>query len=109
MKESLKDASAANLEANLEAKLEARPDLRPDARLADGAAPATPAELFARLEALAIAAESFEHPAVHTVEEAKALRGELAGAHIKKLIWPPDFVSESVSGIHHFFSTLEGL
>ena len=54
-------------------------------QLADGSAPATAAELLARLEALGIAAESFEHPAVYTVEEAKALRGELAGAHIKNL------------------------
>jgi Ala-tRNA(Pro) deacylase len=55
------------------------------ARLADGTAPAAPGDLFARLEALGIAARSFEHPAVHTVEEAKALRGTLAGAHIKNL------------------------
>ena len=53
--------------------------------LADGAAPATPAALFARLEALGIASRSFEHDPVFTVEEAKALRGELAGAHIKNL------------------------
>ena len=56
-----------------------------DARLEDGAAPATSRDLFARLEDLGIAATSFEHPAVYTVEEAKALRGELAGAHIKNL------------------------
>lgn len=56
-----------------------------EARLAEGAAPAAPGDLFARLEALGIAAESFEHPAVYTVEEAKALRGTLAGAHIKNL------------------------
>jgi Ala-tRNA(Pro) deacylase len=85
MNESLKDAPAGNLAANLDARPEATPEAHSDARLADGAAPATPAELFARLDALAIAAESFEHPAVHTVEEAKALRGELAGAHIKNL------------------------
>jgi len=54
-------------------------------RLADGAAPATPADLFARLAELGIAADSFEHPAVFTVEQAKALRGTLAGAHIKNL------------------------
>ncbi len=51
--------------------------------MSDG--PATPAELFARLEALGIAATNYEHPAVYTVEESKALCGELAGAHIKNL------------------------
>ncbi|MDX1576685.1 MAG: prolyl-tRNA synthetase associated domain-containing protein [Kiloniellales bacterium] len=56
-----------------------------EGRLADGSAPAGARDLLARLEALGIAAESFEHPAVYTVEEAKALRGELAGAHIKNL------------------------
>ncbi len=56
----------------------------PDPRAA-GAAPATPAVLFARLEALGIASRSFEHDPVFTVEEAKALRGDLAGAHIKNL------------------------
>ena len=53
--------------------------------LADGAPPATPAALFARLEVLGIASRSFEHDPVYTVEEAKALRGELPGAHIKNL------------------------
>ena len=56
-----------------------------EAQLADGTAPTGVAALLARLEALGIAAESFEHAAVYTVEEAKALRGELAGAHIKNL------------------------
>jgi Ala-tRNA(Pro) deacylase len=56
-----------------------------DTRLDDGSPPATPGVLFARLEALGNAAASFEHPAVYTVEQAKALRGELAGAHIKNL------------------------
>jgi hypothetical protein len=65
-----------------------------DPRLEDGAAPATTGELFARLDELGIAAASFEHPAVHTVEEAKALRGELAGAHIKNLMRSPNLVSD---------------
>ncbi len=51
----------------------------------DQTAPATLAALFARLEALGIEAETVEHEAVFTVEEAKALRGELPGAHIKNL------------------------
>lgn len=56
-----------------------------EAKLADGSAPATPAELLAYLEQLGIDAPTFEHPPVFTVEEAKALRGELAGAHTKNL------------------------
>ena len=53
--------------------------------LADGSAPMTTEALLARLEALEIQSESVEHPPVFTVEEAKALRGELPGAHIKNL------------------------
>jgi Ala-tRNA(Pro) deacylase len=53
--------------------------------LADGSPPATPDDLFARLAGLGIEAPTVEHPPVFTVEEAKALRGELPGAHIKNL------------------------
>ena len=45
-------------------------------RLADGSAPATAQDLLARLEALGIAAESFEHPPVYTVDENKAVRSQ---------------------------------
>jgi Ala-tRNA(Pro) deacylase len=48
-------------------------------------APATPAELMARLAALGIAQRTHDHPAVFTVEEAKALRGKLPGGHCKSL------------------------
>lgn len=48
-------------------------------------APATPDELFARLEALGIAATTHRHDPVFTVEEARALRGALPGAHCKSL------------------------
>jgi Ala-tRNA(Pro) deacylase len=41
--------------------------------------------LFHKLDSLGIAHRSVEHPPVFTVEEAKALRGELPGAHIKNL------------------------
>jgi Ala-tRNA(Pro) deacylase len=44
-----------------------------------------PQQLFARLEALGIAHRTVEHPAVFTVEQAKALRGNLPGHHIKNL------------------------
>ncbi len=55
------------------------------AQLIDGSAPATPDDLFARLESLGIEARTMEHAPVFTVEEAKARRGELPGAHIKNL------------------------
>ena len=45
----------------------------------------SPQQLFARLEQLGIAERTVEHPAVFTVEEAKALRGDLPGHHIKNL------------------------
>ncbi len=44
-----------------------------------------PQQLFARLETLGIAPRTVEHPPVFTVEEAKALRGDLPGHHIKNL------------------------
>ena len=47
--------------------------------------PATPEELFARLESLGIRTRTVSHPAVFTVEEAKQLRGELPGGHVKNL------------------------
>jgi Ala-tRNA(Pro) deacylase len=53
--------------------------------LADGGAPATPEDLFQRLEELGIETDTVHHPAVFTVEEAKALRGELTGCHTKNL------------------------
>ncbi len=49
------------------------------------AMPATEAELLARFDALGIAHKTYRHPPVFTVEEAKALRGELPGAHCKSL------------------------
>jgi Ala-tRNA(Pro) deacylase len=47
--------------------------------------PTLPQQLLARLEALGIAYQNHQHAAVFTVEEAKALRGELTGGHIKNL------------------------
>ncbi len=44
-----------------------------------------PQQLFDRLEALGIPHRTVEHPPVFTVEEAKALRGNLPGHHIKNL------------------------
>jgi Ala-tRNA(Pro) deacylase len=47
--------------------------------------PATPEDLFARLDSLGIRTTTHRHPPVYTVEQAKALRGELPGAHSKNL------------------------
>jgi Ala-tRNA(Pro) deacylase len=44
-----------------------------------------PQQLFARLDQLGIAHRTVEHPPVFTVGEAKALRGNLPGHHIKNL------------------------
>jgi Ala-tRNA(Pro) deacylase len=53
--------------------------------LADGSEPATPDDLFNRLASLGIEAQTVSHPPVFTVEEAKALRGEILGVHTKNL------------------------
>jgi Ala-tRNA(Pro) deacylase len=47
--------------------------------------PATPDQLFARLDALGIAHRTYSHPPVFTVAEAVALRGTLPGGHCKSL------------------------
>ncbi len=52
----------------------------------DGPAlPTSPGQLLRRLEELGIQSKTVTHPPVFTVEEAKALRGSLPGAHIKNL------------------------
>ena len=45
----------------------------------------SPQQLFARLAELGVAQRTVEHPPVFTVEEAKALRGDLPGHHVKNL------------------------
>ena len=47
--------------------------------------PACEAAFMARLGALGMAVETHRHPPLHTVAESKALRGALAGGHIKNL------------------------
>jgi Ala-tRNA(Pro) deacylase len=49
------------------------------------AIPTSPDQLFAHLEGLGIRTRTVQHPPVFTVDEAKALRGDLPGAHIKNL------------------------
>lgn len=48
--------------------------------------PATESELFALLDRLGIRHETRRHPPVFTVEESRALRGVLPGAHVKNLV-----------------------
>jgi Ala-tRNA(Pro) deacylase len=47
--------------------------------------PATPDDLFARLEALGIATRTWDHRPVFTVEESRDLRGAIPGVHCKSL------------------------
>jgi Ala-tRNA(Pro) deacylase len=47
--------------------------------------PATPDELFARLAALGIAADTHRHEAVFTVAESRAIKAAIPGAHTKNL------------------------
>ncbi len=51
----------------------------------DSHAPRDEKALFARLDALGIAHETHEHAALFTVEQSRALRGDLPGGHIKNL------------------------
>ena len=54
-------------------------------RTEDNGPPFTPEDLFQRLRDLGIETETARHPAVFTVDEAKALRGDLPGCHTKNL------------------------
>jgi Ala-tRNA(Pro) deacylase len=47
--------------------------------------PATPDDLFAYLDRLAIPHSTVQHPALFTVEQSQALRGRIPGAHTKNL------------------------
>ena len=53
--------------------------------LANGAPPLTPEALIAKLGELGIAQRTVDHPPLFTVEQSKALRGELPGGHTKNL------------------------
>ena len=55
------------------------------AETADQGAPTDEAALLARLSDLGIAHHIHRHPPLMTVEDSKALRGDLPGAHIKNL------------------------
>lgn len=60
-------------------------DLPHGGRLADGSPPATPADLFARLDELEIPFATYHHDPVYTVEEARAVRGDIPGGRSKNL------------------------
>ena len=47
--------------------------------------PATPDDFFAYLDKLGIAVSTVDHPPLHTVEDSKALRGQIEGGHTKNL------------------------
>jgi Ala-tRNA(Pro) deacylase len=47
--------------------------------------PATPADLFALLDRLGIAHATVSHAALFTVEQSRALRGQIPGGHTKNL------------------------
>ncbi len=52
--------------------------------------PATRDALFGRLSALGIETKTKDHAPVYTVEEARALRGEIPGGHCKNLFLKDD-------------------
>ena len=52
--------------------------------------PATRDDLFSRFKALGIETTTRDHAPVYTVEEARALRGEIAGGHCKNLFLKDD-------------------
>ena len=54
-------------------------------RLVDGSEPLGSLDVLARLDALGIDHETVCHPQLHTVEEARRLRGPVVGAHVKNL------------------------
>jgi Ala-tRNA(Pro) deacylase len=47
--------------------------------------PKTPDQLFAALDALAIAHRTVKHPPLFTVEQSQVLRGQIPGGHTKNL------------------------
>ena len=48
--------------------------------------PATPEDLFAYLDRLGIAHRTVSHPPLFTVDESRALRGQIPGGHTKNLL-----------------------
>jgi Ala-tRNA(Pro) deacylase len=78
--------------------------------------PASPDELFAYLDSLGIAHRTVSHPPVFTVEEARALRGQVAGGHTKNLflrdkkgalflVVAPEDAAIELKSLHHLLGT----
>jgi Ala-tRNA(Pro) deacylase len=63
--------------------------------------PATPDDLFAFLDGLAIRHTTVRHPPLFTVEESRSLRGKIAGGHTKNL-----FLKDK-RGVLYLVTTLE--
>jgi len=74
--------------------------------------PATRDDLIAYLAGLGIETATVDHPPLHTVEESRALRGEIAGAHTKNLfvkdkkdavflITAPEDAALDLKQVHH--------
>jgi Ala-tRNA(Pro) deacylase len=74
--------------------------------------PATRDDLMAYLAGLGIETATVDHPPLHTVEESRALRGEIAGAHTKNLfvkdkkdavflITAPEDAALDLKQVHH--------
>lgn len=47
--------------------------------------PASPEEVLAYLATLGVKTATVEHPPLHTVEDSRALRGNISGGHVKNL------------------------
>jgi Ala-tRNA(Pro) deacylase len=45
----------------------------------------SPEDLLAYLTGLGVATETVDHPPLHTVEDSRALRGDIPGGHVKNL------------------------
>ena len=58
--------------------------------------PASPEDLFAYLDRLAIPHTTVSHPPLFTVEQSQALRGQVPGAHTKNL-----FLKDKKSALYH--------
>jgi Ala-tRNA(Pro) deacylase len=63
--------------------------------------PATPADLFAFLDRIGVAHQTVEHPPLFTVEQSRALRGQIPGGHTKNL-----FLKDK-KGVFFLVTTLE--
>ena len=49
--------------------------------------PKTPNQLFAMLDSLGITHSTVKHPPLFTVEQSRALRGQIPGGHTKNLFF----------------------